>query len=147
MATNEVELQVLKSVVTKLDQTLDKISESTNTIGKLLAAHDERLGYLERNDSERYQNVKDLYNKMENITKDILKEMSQVESRIEEKLEKSSEQSCTQHSLLTNKVDQLDARINEIEKWKWYVVGSAGVLLFLITNVDGISSIARLITK
>jgi DNA anti-recombination protein RmuC len=147
MATNEIELQVLKSVVTKLDQTLDKISESTNTIGKLLAAHDERLGYLEKNDSERYQNVKDLYSKMENITKDILKEMSQVETRIEEKLEKSSEQSSNQHSLLTEKVDQLDNRINEIEKWKWYVLGSIGVLLFLITNMDGLISISKLLTK
>lgn len=147
MSTNEIELQVLKSVVTKLDLTLDKISESTNTIGKLLAAHDERLGHLEKNDSERYKDVKDLYSKMENITKEILKEMNQVESRIEDKLEKSFEQSADQHDLLTKKVDQLDDRINEIEKWKWYVVGSVAVIIFLVSNLDNLTSIISILSK
>lgn len=144
---NEVELQVLKSVVTKLDLTLDKISESTFSIGKLLAAHDERLGHLEKNDTERYQDVKDLYSKMENITKDILKEMSQVETRIEDRLEKASEQSSDQHDLLIKKVDHLDNRISEVEKWKWYVVGAVGVLVFVISNVKGFSTIFSLIGR
>ena len=39
----ETELEVLKSVVNKLDSSLEKISEVSNSIGKLLAVHDERM--------------------------------------------------------------------------------------------------------
>jgi len=84
---------------------------------------------------------------MENITKDILKEMSQVETRIEDRLEKASEQSSDQHDLLSKKVDHLDNRISEIEKWKWYVVGAVAVLVFVISNVKGFSTIFSLIGK
>lgn len=146
MSVNEIEIQVLKSVVTKLDQTLDKISESTNTIGRLLAVHDERINNLEKDNNDANKDIKDLYGKMENNTKEILKEISAVENRIEDKLEKASEQSCEQHHALSSKVDNLDDRMNEMERWKWYIVGALTLITFLVTNVDRIISFIRLFT-
>lgn len=146
MSVNEIEIQVLKSVVTKLDQTLDKISESTNTIGRLLAVHDERINNLEKDNNDANKDIKDLYGKMENNTKEILKEISAVENRIEDKLEKASEQSCEQHQALSSKVDNLDDRMNEMERWKWYIIGALTLITFLVTNVDRIISFIRLFT-
>ena len=45
---SDVEVQVLKQVVFKLDASLDKISEVSYSIGKLLAVHEERLDSLEK---------------------------------------------------------------------------------------------------
>lgn len=141
----ESDVQVLKSVVAKLDQTLDKIAESTNTIGRLLAVHDERIGNLEKDTEDANKDIRDLYGKMENNTKDILKEIGNVEVRIEDKLERASEQSITQHQALSSKVDALDLRLNELEKYRWYIGGIIAVVLFVGYNLDTVSKVISVI--
>jgi predicted nucleic acid-binding Zn-ribbon protein len=133
---SDIDLQVLKVVVAKLDETLEKISESTNTIGKLLAVHDGRINSLEKDTEDTNKEIKDLYTKMETNTKDILKEISDVEIRIENKLERASDQSCEQHKSLSSKVDGLNTRLEDLEKWKWYISSAIVIITFIISNKD-----------
>jgi len=141
----ETDVQVLKSVVNKLDQTLDKIAESTNNIGRLLAVHDERIGNLEKDTEDAHDDIKDLYKKMEHNTKDILKEMGNVETRIESKLDTASKQTTTQYKSLSTKVDALDSRLNELEKYRWYIGGIIAVVLFVGYNLDTVSKVISVI--
>lgn len=141
---DQIDIAVLKVVVDKIDETLEKISESTNTIGKLLAVHDDRIHYLEKDYEDTNKDIRDLYSKMENNTKDILEKMSDVEQRIEDKLETASKQSSDQHQSLSKKVDGLDTRLNDLEKWKWYVIGGIGVTIFFITNIDKFTTTLKL---
>lgn len=135
----EVDLQVLKVVVSKLDETLDKISESTISINRLLTVHDGRIEHLEKDTEDNNRELKDLYFRMENNTKEILKEMKEVESRIENQLEQASDQSSSQHKSLSDKVDKLDERIGQLEQWRWYVAGGLALVAFLITNSATVS--------
>lgn len=142
---DQIDIAVLKVVVEKIDETLEKISESTNTISRLLAVHDDRIHYLEKDYEDTNKDIKDLYSKMENNTREILKEINQVETRIEDKLENASKQSSDQHQALSNKVDGLDTRLNELEKWKWYVVGAMAVSVVVFTNADTFINVLKLL--
>lgn len=138
---NEIELQVLKVIVAKLEETFDKISDSTNTVSRLLAVHDGRIINLEKDTEDNNKELKDLYSKMETNTKEILKEISDVEIRIENKLERASDQSCAQHQTLSTKVDNLNTRLEDLEKWKWYISSAIVIITFIISNKDTILKI------
>lgn len=136
MAQNEVDLQVLKVVVAKLDETLDKISESTNTIGKLLAVHADKIQHLEKDQDDTSKELKEMYSKMEKNTKEILAELKDVESRIETRIDETRDQSSEQHAALSVKVDRLDSRLQELEKWRWYIAGGLALLAFIISKSE-----------
>jgi len=67
----ESEIEVLKSVVNKLDSSLEKISEVSNSIGKLLAVHDQRIINLEKDVDAREDDVKELHSRITVQTKEI----------------------------------------------------------------------------
>lgn len=138
---NDVDLQVLKVVVSKLDETLEKISDSTASINRLLIIHDSRLDHLEKDSDITNKELKDIYTRMETQTKEILSEIKSVELRIEDKIEESRGQSSNQHQLLSVKVDALDKRLNTLEQWRWYIAGGLAVVAFLIAKLETISKI------
>ena len=138
MVQNDIDLQVLKVVVNKLDETLEKISESTNTIGKLLAVHADKIENLEKDQDVTNKELKEVHNKMEKNTKEILKNLKDMELRIEDRIENNNTQSSNQHAALSNKVDKLDERLKELEKWRWYIAGSLGLIAFVLTNSDSL---------
>lgn len=142
---DQIDIQVLKVVVNKIDETLDKISQTTETIGKLLAVHDQRITGLEKESVDTNHEVRELYNKMEDRTKEILHKMDDVESKIEKKISDSKDQSTIQHASLSTKVDKLDARLSDLERWKWYVAGALLVLMYIITNVDKVNKLLAVI--
>ena len=138
---DQVDIQVLKVVVSKIDETLDRISGATESIGKLLAVHDQRINGLERDTADTNKEVRDLYDKMEDRTREIIHKMEDMEEKIEDKISESKNQSSEQHLLLSQKVDKLDSRIGELEKWKWYIMGAIGIATYLISNIDSIHSL------
>lgn len=136
MAQTEVDLEVLKVVVNKLNETLDKIVESTNTVSRLLAVHADKIQHLEKDHEDTNKEIKDLYTKMEHNTKEILEELKDMEERIEYRIDETKDLSSEQHKSLSDKVDRLDSRIQELEKWRWYVAGGLGLLAFLVSKSE-----------
>ena len=133
---NDVDLQVLKVVVSKLDETLDKISESTNAIGKLLAVHVDKIQHLEKDQDDINKEIREMYTKLDKTTKEILDKMDDLEQDIDHHIDEVSRQSTEQHNDLSKKVDGLDARLKELEKFRWYVAGGIALLGFIITKSD-----------
>lgn len=140
---DQVDIQVLKVVVSKLDETLDRISESTESIGKLLAVHDQRINGLERDNADTNKEIRDLYDKMEDRTREIINKMEDMEEKIEDKISESKNQSSEQHANLASKVDKLDTRIDELEKWKWYIMGAIVVVGFILKNPEAITKLIQ----
>lgn len=136
MAQNEVDLQVLKVVVDKLDQTLDKIVESTNAVSKLLAVHVDKIQHLEKDQDDTNKELRDLYSRMEKNTKEILSELKVMEERIEDRIDETKDLSSEQHKTLSDKVDKLDVRIAELEKWRWYIAGGLAFIGFLLSKSE-----------
>lgn len=134
----EVELEVLKSVVNKLDSSLEKISEVSNSIARLLAVHDERLDSIEKHGDKREEEIKDLHSRITTQTKEIVDKLEDMEKRIEERIRQTSENSSIQHANMQNSVNneikKIDSRIRELEKWRWYILGGAAALATLLSN-------------
>lgn len=141
----DVDIQVLKTIVSKLDQTLDKISDSTNSISKLLAIHDAKIEYLEQNSRDNRDELRIIYTRMESDTNTIITRIDNVENQIEGRMKDISEQTTSQHHILSEQLVTLESRLDNLEQWKWYVIGALTFIGFLITNLDNISKFLKVI--
>lgn len=134
----EVELEVLKSVVNKLDSSLEKISEVSNSIAKLLAVHDERLDSLEKTGDKRESEIRDLHSRITTQTREIVDKLESVEKKIEHRMKENSEASTVAHNKIREEIktelSSLDARLKLQENWRWYIIGVSAAIAFIISN-------------
>lgn len=138
----EVELEVLKGVVHKLDSSLEKISEVSNSIGKLLAVHNERIGQLEKTSERRINDLEKLEMRLSSQTKEIVEKIEKLEKTIETEIKDTTKELREQHNQiqedLQNEIKLINTRLNVLETWRWYVVGAATAVGFLIGNFSDI---------
>ena len=149
----ETEVEVLKSVVNKLDQSLEKISQVSDDIGKLLAVHDAKITQLVKESDIRTDDVKEINARISTQTKEILTKIDEMELGIEIKMAENSVASREQHKEIQNEIKNdianiekankdsfksLDDRVTVLEVWRWYILGGAAVLAFLLSNSSSI---------
>lgn len=123
------EVAVLQNVVYKIDNTVAEIAKASSEVSRLLIVHDNRLNNLENNNKETTTDVKDLYKKMEETTKEIVDKLDDMESRIETKLKEHEEKS-------NEYKDAISDRISALETWRWLVIGGAIVVGYLLDHSD-----------
>ena len=125
----KVEVAVLQSVVYKIDSAVAEIAKSSTEVTRLLAVHDSRIGSLESGSRETLTDVRDLYKKMNENTKEVIEKLEDMEERIELKLKEHSDKSIAQHKSISD-------RLSILENWKWMVIGGAIVFGFLLKHLD-----------
>lgn len=124
-----VEVAVLQAVVYKIDNTVAEIAKSSTDIIRLLAVHDSRINNLELGSKETITDVRELYKKMSDNTKEILEKIDDMEGRIEDKLKEHTDKSSNQHKVISD-------RLTVLENWRWLIVGGAIALGFLLDHLE-----------
>jgi len=125
----DIEVGVLKSVVAKLDTSLEKIAEVSNSISRLLAVHDERINNIEKNADNRDLEMKDLQVRITTQTKEIFDKLDHMETRMEDQI-KALEKS------IKDEQSKIDTRVLVLEKWRWYLLGAAAIIGYLVSYMD-----------
>jgi peptidoglycan hydrolase CwlO-like protein len=125
----DIEVGVLKSVVAKLDTSLEKIAEVSNSISRLLAVHDERINNIEKNADNRDLEIKDLQTRITTQTKEIFDKLDHMETRMEDQI-KALEKS------IKDEQSKIDTRVLVLEKWRWYLLGAAAIIGYLVSYMD-----------
>ena len=137
--TIESQVKVLESVVTKIDTSIEKLTQVSNDIGKLLAVHDERINTIEKVNDRMDKEVKDIHSRITTTTREICDKIDQMESMLEGKLKEHSENSIAQYKEIIKgndiNIDNLVNRVEVLERWRWFVIGSATVVGYLLANI------------
>ena len=141
MADNklEVDVEVLKTVVSKLDTSIEKIAESTGRISELLAVHEQRLNSQDKFDNDTDIELKVLHKRVTETTSEIIKELHVVENRL-------AEGGMTQHNQLSDEIKDVGERVTGLERWKWYVVGAV-VAIGALGNSGILSTLASVVIQ
>lgn len=144
----ESEVEVLKSVVNKLDTSIEKISQVSTDIGKLLAVHEQRIDTLEKVDERRVDDIKEIHSRITTGNRELMDKMDQLEVKIEERMRKAAESATTQHKEIQNDISTeikgLERRIDTLEKWKWIMLGGAATVGYLISHLSVFSKLFSL---
>jgi len=121
----EAEIEVLKTVVSKLDTSIEKITQVSTDVGKILAVHEQRLVGLEKIADDRDDDIKELHSRITTGNRELI-------DRIDMMLKTSKEQHEAMEENLRKEMQKLDVRLTHIEKWKWWMMGVAAGAGFII---------------
>lgn len=110
------DMELLASLAGKFDTAIDRLSEVSQSVDKMLAVHEQRLVTQEHQREILHNRISDL---KKEVT-DSIKEMRN-ENRMQHKA--------------------VEERLDRLEKWRWFVVGVATVIGFILAQMSNISKL------
>ena len=99
----------INQVLEKLDSAIDKIAEVSSGINQILAVHETKQEATEKDIEIVHQRITD-------GERELKKDLDEF------------------HSKLDRLISAMDKRIAILEKWKWYIMGTAWGFVFLIAT-------------
>ena len=119
------DVQQMGGLFVKLEATLDKLTTVCNSATQILAVHEQRLS-----EGERTFNA-------------IQKDMHELEDKMTKEIDKVLDAIKDLKSHMVTKHDKLEDRIENLEKWRWILIGAlvaGGIFLpeirtFLMSNI------------
>ena len=128
----QIELELLKKEVAdmkkihvRLDTAIEKITDFSNCINRLLAVHEEKITQQEdaqqRSVQEFTTDIKELHSRITTNTKELTALMT--------------EQHKEQKDVIDRLKDEVANRVGVLEKWRWIIIGGSIVLGFIIQKL------------
>ena len=136
MAELETEVQLLKrdiedvkSIHGRLDDAIDKLTDVSNSIHRMLAVHEEKLARQEESSVELEQQI-------EKRRSEVLTKIDDLHSRITTNTKEIMINAAAQHAEQNKEIqkirEDLSGRIGVMEKWRHVLVGGSIVVGFLL---------------
>ena len=94
----------------KMDATLEKLTELSASIEKIVAVHDQRL----------------------NVQEDAKETLTEGQKLIHERIDRLKAD-------MNSKLDSFDNKFDGIERWRWIFLGAITGIVFLVTNMEAIA--------
>ncbi len=118
----------------KIDDAIEKMAEVSNSISKMLIVHENKL----QNHDQMIDGIKLAMSERKN---DFDKQVDTLHKRISDMKEENHVEREKYHKELLAALKEiadtqhkLDDRITTLENWKWYVLGAAAVVGFIIAQ-------------
>tara|TARA_Y100000992_G_scaffold131036_1_gene86386 strand:+ start:182 stop:607 length:426 start_codon:yes stop_codon:yes gene_type:complete len=119
------EIADMKQIHVRLDTAIEKITDFSNCINRLLAVHEEKITQQEdaqqRSVQEFTADIKELHSRITTNTKDMTALMTQ--------------QHKEQKDVIDRLKDEVSNRVGVLEKWRWIIIGGSIVLGFIIQKL------------
>ena len=119
------EIADMKQIHVRLDTAIEKITDFSNCINRLLAVHEEKITQQEdaqqRSVQEFTTDIKELHSRITTNTKELTALMTQ--------------QHKEQKDVIDRLKDEVSNRAGVLEKWRWIIIGGSIVLGFIIQKL------------
>ena len=123
------EVSDMKMIYSRLDKAIEKISDVSNSINRMLAVHEEKLARQEGAVLEAEQQI-------EVRRSELTTQISELHSRITTNTKEIMTAAATQHAQQNKEIqrirDELISRVGVLEKWRHVLIGGSIVVGFLI---------------
>lgn len=124
---NSNELEQLERIVLKLDDSIDKLTEVSANISKLLAVQEQRMNTIEK-DTDRNQNdIRHLYGKLDDVSKNLC-------AKIDESMKNSSTGHDKIQKSLDDKLQTYEDRLKVLEVWRWVIIGGGIAAMWFVNK-------------
>jgi chromosome segregation ATPase len=113
--------------------------ESPERIAKLEA----QMDALKEDVQEVKHDIKEIHSRITTSNREIVDKIDDMQTRIEHKMQANAQISQDQHAEIKKDVvkdlEKMNARVSALEQWKWYVIGGAAVLGFILGHINEIA--------
>jgi chromosome segregation ATPase len=111
----------------------------TERIAKLEA----QVEAIKEDVTEVKHDIKEIHSRITTSNREIVDKIDDMQTRIEHKMQANAKISQDQHAEITKDVvqdlEKMNNRVSALEQWKWYVIGGAAVLGFLLGHIGEIA--------
>ena len=130
------ELEDQRSVHNRLDIAIEKLTDLSNSIHRMLAVHEEKL---DRQDEA----ITDAGGQLEKRRTEILTKVEDLHSRITTNTKEIMAAAATQHAEQNKEIqkirDELKDRVGILEKWRHVLIGASIVAGFILNKMLEVS--------
>ena len=136
MADLETEVQLIKrdiedikSIHGRLDVAIDKLTDVSNCINRMLAVHEEKLSRQEESSVE-------LEKQIESRRTEVLSKIEDLHSRVTTNTKEIMISAAAQHESQNKEIqkirEELSNRVGVLERWRWLIIGGSIIVGFVI---------------
>ena len=136
MAELETEVELLKKelhdqkkIHDRLDVAIEKLTDVSNSINRMLAVHEEKLARQE-------ESIIDAEQKIERRRAELSKQIDELHSRVTTNTKEIMTAASAQHTQQNKEIqrirDELVSRVGVLEKWRHVLIGGSIVIGFLL---------------
>tara|TARA_B100000925_G_scaffold277530_1_gene245588 strand:- start:289 stop:765 length:477 start_codon:yes stop_codon:yes gene_type:complete len=152
IAVLENEVNQMRGLFSKLDESIDKMAEISGAIQQMLAVHETQIQsqaqdtedlfhLVEKRRIENDENLKELHSRITTNGKETRKEMNENVIKIMNAIEDVKDLMVDRERIINEQQAQLEERINSLEKKSYFMMGGAAIIGFLIGAFDWIAEI------
>ena len=152
IAVLENEVNQMRGLFSKLDESIDKMAEISGAIQQMLAVHETQIQsqaqdtedlfhLVEKRRIENDENLKELHSRITTNGKETRKEMNENVIKIMNAIEDVKDLMVDRERIINEQQAQLEERINSLEKKSYFMMGGAAIIGFLVGAFDWIAEI------
>ena len=137
----KIDIEILKrdidrfsGLFDRLDTTIEKLTEVSGGINRMLAVHENRL-------EQQEELTKHFITLMEERRRENSDKYETVQNRITQTREEMQQEIKDSIKEVVTKIDKLSETVNKLEKWKYLVVGGAITIGFLLAKLPMIEKL------
>lgn len=119
------EVKDIKFIFNRLDTAIEKITEVTTSVNRMLAVHEEKISQQEEASSRANKE----------FSNDIKELHSRITTNSKEMRDMITKYQIEQAAHIENLRSDLNGRVGILEKWRWLIIGGSIVLGFIIQKM------------
>lgn len=129
------DIGAIQNFSNKIDEAIEKMAEVSNNISKMLIVHDQKLQNHDQQIDGLKVSLSERKSDNEKQFELIHKRISDMKDENHAEREKYHKEILAALKEIAASQKDLDIRITVLEKWKWYVMGGAAVIGFVLAQV------------
>jgi chromosome segregation ATPase len=102
-----------------------------------------QMDALKEDVAEVKHDIKEIHSRITTSNREIVDKIDDIQTRIEHKMQANAQISQEQHAEIREDViediDKMNKRVTSLEQWKWYVIGAAAAIGFILGHLSEIA--------
>jgi predicted RNase H-like nuclease (RuvC/YqgF family) len=112
-----------------------------------LAKMEAQVESIKEDVKELKSDIKEIHSRVTTSNREIVDKIDDMQTRIEHKMNANAQISQDQHAEIRKDVvedlEKMERRVSALEQWKWYVIGGAGAVGFIIGHLSEITKLLK----
>jgi DNA repair exonuclease SbcCD ATPase subunit len=106
-----------------------------------------QMDALKEDVAEVKHDIKEIHSRVTTSNREIVDKIDDMQTRIEHKMNANAQISQDQHAEIRKDViedlEKMEKRVGALEQWKWYVVGGAATLGFVLGHISELAKFLK----
>jgi DNA repair exonuclease SbcCD ATPase subunit len=106
-----------------------------------------QMDALKEDVAEVKHDIKEIHSRVTTSNREIVDKIDDMQTRIEHKMNANAQISQDQHAEIRKDViddlEKMEKRVGALEQWKWYVIGAAAALGFILGHISELAKFLK----